>query len=178
MLLYKQYNNRGICMQKSKNAPQGHSLHSAFTMIELVFVIVVLGILAAIAVPKFAATRTDAQISKGRADISSIRSAIMTERQTRLIKGDSKFIEAGTGLGQLDHGSLFGGVLTYGIHDPGSSKDGHWHNVTHSDVNSSTYNYTVGDTSVTFTYTRSNGTFLCVDGNVTKAQILCGQLTH
>ncbi|MBU1990199.1 type II secretion system GspH family protein, partial [bacterium] len=48
---------------------------NAFTMIELVFVIVVLGILAAIAIPKFATTRTDAIIAKGRADISSIRSA-------------------------------------------------------------------------------------------------------
>ncbi len=36
----------------------------AFTMIELVFVIVVLGILAAIAIPKFAATRTDAEVSR------------------------------------------------------------------------------------------------------------------
>lgn len=42
-------------MQKSKNA---------FTMIELIFVIVILGILAAVAVPKLAATRTDAEVSK------------------------------------------------------------------------------------------------------------------
>jgi len=33
----------------------------AFTMIELVFVIVILGILAAVAIPKLAATRDDAQ---------------------------------------------------------------------------------------------------------------------
>ncbi len=138
----------------------------AFTMIELVFVIVVLGILAAVAIPKFAATRTDAQISKGRADISSIRSAIMTERQTRLIKGDSNFIEAGNGAGQLDDGAtavgsgpLFGGVLTYSIAD--STADGHWHNVTRPDVNSSTYTYKAGHTSVTFKYTRNKGIFTC-----------------
>ena len=35
----------------------------AFTMIELVFVIVIIGILAAIAVPRLAATRDDAHIS-------------------------------------------------------------------------------------------------------------------
>ncbi|AKF24225.1 hypothetical protein YH65_01550 [Sulfurovum lithotrophicum] len=35
----------------------------AFTMIELVFVIVIIGILAAVAIPKLAATRDDAKVS-------------------------------------------------------------------------------------------------------------------
>jgi prepilin-type N-terminal cleavage/methylation domain-containing protein len=35
----------------------------AFTMIELVFVIVILGILAAVAIPKLSATRDDAKVS-------------------------------------------------------------------------------------------------------------------
>ena len=39
-------------------------MKNAFTMIELIFVIVILGILAAVAIPKLAATRDDAQVSK------------------------------------------------------------------------------------------------------------------
>ena len=62
---------------------------SAFTMIELIFVIVVLGILASIAVPRFAATRDDAIISKGRAQVASIRSAIMTEHQRGILQGQT-----------------------------------------------------------------------------------------
>ncbi len=62
-------------------------------MVELVFVIVVIGILSAIAVPKFAATRDDALITKGLATLSSVRSAIATERQKRILRGDFSEIE-------------------------------------------------------------------------------------
>lgn len=123
-------------MQKSKYA---------FTMIEMIFVIVVLGILASIAIPKFAATRTDAQISKARADISSIRSAIVSERQSRLITGDSSWI---TKLSQ-NTTTLFDGngtseLLMYGI--TSGTTDGHWSG---TDPN---YTFKVGGSDCDFTY--------------------------
>jgi len=49
---------------------------SGFTMIELVFVIVILGILASVAIPKLAATRDDANIAKASTELSSLVSDI------------------------------------------------------------------------------------------------------
>ncbi len=60
----------------------------AFTMVELVFVIVVIGILTAIAVPKFSATRDDATITAAKSTLASIRSALSQEVQARMMRGD------------------------------------------------------------------------------------------
>ncbi|MDQ7047611.1 MAG: prepilin-type N-terminal cleavage/methylation domain-containing protein [Sulfurovum sp.] len=79
-------------------------MKKAFTMIELVFVIVIIGILSAIAVPKFAATRDDALISKGRAEVAALRSAIATERQKRILRGDFDNITASEAVGLLEYG--------------------------------------------------------------------------
>ncbi len=45
-------------------------MKNAFTMIELIFVIVILGILAAVAIPKLSATRDDAIIARVSQNIS------------------------------------------------------------------------------------------------------------
>ena len=52
---------------------------SGFSMIELVFVIVILGVLAAVAVPRFVATRTDAQVATARSDMASVQKAIVAK---------------------------------------------------------------------------------------------------
>ena len=123
---------------------------TAFTMIELVFVIVVLGILAAIAIPKFAATRTDAQITKGRADVATIRSAIISERQARLIKGDSAWIS------QLsdNNDTLFtkNNLLMYGI--SAGTTAGHW-----SRTATNSYVFKLPGNDCAFTYSSTDGKF-------------------
>lgn len=76
----------------------------AFSMVELIFVIVIIGILSGIAIPKFAATRDDAVISKGRATVGALRSAISMERQKRILKGVFTDVDASTAVGLLDYG--------------------------------------------------------------------------
>ena len=49
-------------------------MKKGFTMIELIFVIVILGILASVAIPRLAATREDAEISAGVANIRTLLS--------------------------------------------------------------------------------------------------------
>ena len=63
-------------------------MKKAFTMIELVFVIVVIGILTAIAIPKFSATRDDATITSAKTTLASLRSALSQETQARMMRGD------------------------------------------------------------------------------------------
>lgn len=143
----------------------------AFTMIELIFVIVVLGILAAVAIPKFALTRNDATLAKGKADVATIRSAIVTERQSQLIKGINTWIP------KLSNGtsSLFTGsdanrtLLMYGI------TPGEWAHGTVA-TTTDTYTFTVAGVSTTFTYTNTGtagGTFVCVSASTNN----CSKLT-
>ena len=59
-------------------------------MIELIFVIVILGILAAVAIPKLAATRDDAKLASVKTDIGSVLQAVPAwyqgQKDARLMK--------------------------------------------------------------------------------------------
>ena len=125
----------------------------AFTMVELIFVIVVIGILSAIAIPKLAATRDDAQITKALATLASVRSAIATERQKRILRGDHTDISKLNGDGGIftrfddENGSL---VLEYDI--AACTGIGCW-----STTNGVTYTFT--STQGDCTYTLQNNRF-------------------
>ena len=60
-------------------------MKKGFTMIELIFVIVILGILASVAIPRLTGTRTDAEIS---ATVANIRTLISDAASYYAVKGE------------------------------------------------------------------------------------------
>jgi len=144
------------------------------SMLELVFVIVIMGILAAVALPKLTATRDDAQIAKGRSDVSAIRAAIVNERQGRLMKGQSNYInklhKVTTTLFDTN-GTSTSTLLQYGIVTKANS-NGHWQPVATSSGTTWLYKYRIKNVDNIFTYNPADGTFKCTSGTY------CSQLTN
>lgn len=147
---------------------KGYGMRSAFTMVEAVFVIVILGILAAIAIPKLAVTRDDAVIVKGRANIAAIRSGIALQKSQNMLQGDSTPYPGGLdAAGDANVNQLF-------YHNDGNSsnilenpiysdaiKDGGWVMVTTGTV----YDFNCNGALERFTYVPATGSFDCVHTN-------------
>ena len=64
---------------------------NGFTLIELVMVIVILGILSAIAIPKFADLTTEAKISATKGALGAIRSAVAIDYARSAATGTATF---------------------------------------------------------------------------------------
>ena len=142
-------------------------------MIELVFVIVVLGILASVAIPRLAATRDDAVLVKGKSQISAIRSGLAMQKAKSLLQGDNTGIyNSSFRLTRLDD-------ITSGFNASNSRlfnfADGNESNVLESPIfskttstggwvkdanNTYTFKMTNSD-SVQFTYNPTTGVFGC-----------------
>ena len=138
----------------------------AFTMIELIFVIVILGILSSVAISKMAVTRDDAVLAKGRAQVAGIRNAIVLMRNTNMLqamgaKWPSALDDATTAVGQelFDGNDTLGTLLDYPLYAKNSS--GNWMKT------ATGYNFKVMNTDVPFVYGGSSG--VTVDAKTYKA---------
>ena len=64
---------------------------SGFTLIELVIVIVILGILAAVAIPKYEDMREQARVATVKGQLGSIRSSIAIQYARNALNGTATF---------------------------------------------------------------------------------------
>lgn len=128
-------------------------MKKAFTLIELVFVIVILGILATVAIPKLIVTRDDAEIAKAKSQIAAVRSGIQLKRNEMILSGTQGYPT------NLEDGACcFGGILSTKIEERKDDNSYGWK----KDADG-TYTINTNKEQVKFTYDKDKGSFKCVE---------------
>ena len=123
--------------------------HAAFTLVELVMVIVIIGLLAAVVMPKFSDIQTEAQGAAEQATVAAVRSGINIAHMATLAQGGNTFPStldsAARGPASADN-LLFTEVIEGGVEDANWDKRG-----------TRTYRYT--PTGTIYDYNRTTGKF-------------------
>ena len=137
-------------------------MKKAFTMVELIFVIVILGILAMVALPRLAGSKKDAEITRAKAEIAAIRSAIQTYRGANLLRqqpgsGYPEDLKTTT-IEEITNGTKLGSNWT--VNDAGD-----------------TLTLTIGETT-TFTYDNTKGSLTCQNSDATQTDDLCKKVDN
>ena len=124
------------------------SAKRAFTLIELIFIIVILGILASVAVSNFSRTVDNAYIAKAQAKVDTLRSGLQNYRSTSILKGNGAIYPS-----SLDKdGELFA-IVAEG--EDNSTEIGRW------SANKNIYTYHTRGENIIFEYNATKGTFEC-----------------
>lgn len=126
-------------------------MKKAFTLIELVFVIVILGVLATVAIPKLIVTRDDAEIAKAKSQIAAVRSGIQLKRNEMILSG-----RQGYPTNLEDGACCFGGILSTKIEQRKDDNSYGWQK-----ENDGSYTINTNKEKVKFTYSNSDGSFKC-----------------
>ena len=132
-------------------------MKKAFTMVELIFVIVILGILAMVALPRLAGSKKDAEITRAKAEIAAIRSAIQTYRGANLLsqKPGSGYPDdlKTTTIEEITNGTKLGSNWT--VNEAGNE-----------------LTLTIAGDTTTFNYDKAKGSLTCSGDSST----LCGKI--
>ena len=155
-------------------------MKKAFTLIELIFVIVIIGLLASFAIPKFKNLTTHAKSSSIKSVVTTVQSSIDNIHGKWIINDNYVWDPDGDGTSDLntegyptslDSGkgetSLFKYVLKIPVPSCGNRTQSCW-----KEYNDNEYEYIYNPSKILkIDYNATSGTMECIDGvNVTKEE--------
>jgi len=154
----------------------------AFTLIELIFVIAIIGLLAAVAVPRFLTTKVSASKANLKSTIASVQTAIDNLHGEWIANDDFVWNPGADGQDhtndwndstgypkKLDDGSGTDSIFSYVLRKPVNScnrkyKDSNKYTDCFEEVDDNVYNYYFSPKDyVEMNYSESDGLFHCVD---------------
>ncbi len=136
-------------------------MRRSFTLIELIFVLVLLGILAAVALPKFGETLEQTNIAKAKSTVAAIRSGLQVYKNIHILRGEEPY----PATLDSDSSHLFGKVLPHPITP--STKVGGW------SKEDGKYIFHTTKGKIAFEYDSTNGSFTCIKGSPTTIAGVC-----
>ncbi|BCD67465.1 type II secretion system protein [Nitratiruptor sp. YY09-18] len=131
----------------------------AFTLIELLFVILAIGILASIAIPKFTGALNEAKLAEVKSTVTAVRSGLQVYKNKHILLGQSPYPNDLSG-----SSGLFEKVLP---HPVAQDTQKGWEKVSNT-----LYKYHLDGNIIAFTYNPTNGSFDC-DQNQSTISGIC-----